>query len=164
MAKLKDLIKKYKNDIASVAVISAGSIATLVSSRTPVQVQDGGSLRASWTPSINAPQIHNVQIATGSERFNNTFSGPSQLKTYKVYGGMAKVATNDWTRHNPIDVVNKMDIGDTFYYTNGQPYAYRIEYEQWSDQTATYAPFGMMRSSIAEWDRIVNDAIKVVKK
>ncbi len=45
-----------------------------------------------------------------------------------------------------LPVVNKMKIGDVFYFTNNQPYALRLEFG-WSDQ----APNGMVRLAVAKF-------------
>ena len=41
-------------------------------------------------------------------------------------------------------VINKMEMGDTLYFTNNLPYAARIEYEGWSK----LAPAGMLRVNV----------------
>jgi hypothetical protein len=46
-------------------------------------------------------------------------------------------------------------VGESFYFTNSLPYAYRIEYEGWSEG----AKFGMVRISIAAWENIVADEV-----
>lgn len=53
-------------------------------------------------------------------------------------------------------VVNTLQLGDTYSLANGQPYARRIEYEGHSAQ----APSGTMRVTAAEWDQIVNQAVR----
>jgi len=50
-----------------------------------------------------------------------------------------------------IPVVNKMKIGDVFYFTNNEPYALRLEFG-WSDQ----APSGMVRLAVAKFPFTVN--------
>lgn len=59
-------------------------------------------------------------------------------------------------RNDLASVINRLTVGDTFSLANGQPYARRIEYDAWSPQ----APQGMMRRSVIEWRRIVNDAVR----
>lgn len=46
-------------------------------------------------------------------------------------------------------------VGETFYFTNSLPYAYRLEYEGWSQS----AEFGMVRVSIAAWESIVAEEV-----
>lgn len=46
-------------------------------------------------------------------------------------------------------------VGEVFYFTNSLPYAYRIEYEGWSEN----AKFGMVRISIAAWESIVAEEV-----
>ena len=50
--------------------------------------------------------------------------------------------------------VRTFTVGEVGYFVNAQPYANRIEYLGWSQQ----APQGMMRISIADWQKI-NDNI-----
>lgn len=51
--------------------------------------------------------------------------------------------------------VSGVKVGEVFYFTNSLPYAYRIEYEGWSEN----AKFGMVRVSIAAWENIVADEV-----
>ena len=48
-----------------------------------------------------------------------------------------------------------VSVGEAFYFTNSLPYAYRIEYEGWSQ----LAPAGMVRVSVAAWENIVADEV-----
>lgn len=48
-----------------------------------------------------------------------------------------------------------VSVGEAFYFTNSLPYAYRIEYEGWSQ----LAPAGMVRISVAAWENIVADEV-----
>lgn len=50
-----------------------------------------------------------------------------------------------------IDIINKMKIGDEFFFTNNLPYALRLEFG-WSDQ----APSGMVRLAVAKFPFTVN--------
>lgn len=50
--------------------------------------------------------------------------------------------------------------GQTVFVTNALPYAYRIEYEGWSKQ----APSGVVRTTIAEMQSILNGAAFEVKQ
>lgn len=104
MAKLDDLIKRYKRDALSTAKLAAADLSNRVIRRTPV---DQGSLRASWTPNINTPHAVNINI-------NDDAPMPD--------------------RHNHSAVINHMQQGDEYYLCNGQPYARRIEYEGHSGQ------------------------------
>lgn len=49
--------------------------------------------------------------------------------------------------------VNLFGLGDIAYFTNSQPYAMRIEYDGHSQRAAA----GMMRISIAHWQKINDD-------
>lgn len=62
MAKLSDLVSKYKGDFISIARLSAGNLATRVSSKTP---KDHGDAQSSWTPSINVLKTENVYPSKG---------------------------------------------------------------------------------------------------
>lgn len=116
MASLSVLIKKYKDDKLSIARLSCAGVSNLTATGTPVDV---GTLRDSWTPSLNSPDNSNR-------------------------GG------------DPSGVVNNMNLGDNYYYVNGQPYGPRIEYEGHSPQ----APNGMRGLAVAQWQREVDDAVR----
>jgi len=55
---------------------------------------------------------------------------------------------------------NELELGEEFYFTNSLPYIERLEYEGWSAQ----APSGMLRVSLAEFPRIVENEIKKRRK
>lgn len=59
-------------------------------------------------------------------------------------------------RNNATSVANSLQVGDKFSLANGQPYARRIEYEGWSSKR----PEGMLRTSLAEWQSIVDGATR----
>jgi hypothetical protein len=52
-------------------------------------------------------------------------------------------------------VSSRLGLNDEFYYMNGQHYARKIEYG-YSKQ----APNGMLRTSVAEWQQIVNGVVR----
>ena len=81
---------------------------------TPV---DTGRLRGNWQSSINIPK-------------------DNQLETMDKSGSSASGAAET--------ALNKLEIGDIFWFTNNLPYARRIE-EGWSQQ----APEGMLRRNVA---------------
>lgn len=54
-----------------------------------------------------------------------------------------------------------MKAGTITYFSNSQPYAYRIEYEGWSH---TKAPAGMVRKNVARFQQIINEATAEVRK
>lgn len=54
--------------------------------------------------------------------------------------------------------VMSLKLGDTFYFTNNQPYALRLEFG-WSQQ----APRGMVRLTIADFQGELNRQIKFIK-
>lgn len=56
-------------------------------------------------------------------------------------------------------VVSRLKVGDTYNFANAQPYVRRIEYEGHSKQ----APQGMFRRSVAEWQKIVREALAKAK-
>lgn len=126
MATIKELAKKYKDDLESIAVISSGALATSVIDATP---RDQGDLENSWTSGINEVKTRNVFVSKGDS------------------------SRNDHT------IVDNLKLGDTYYFANGQPYAYRIEYEGYSWRR----PQGMLGVSVAKWDSIVDNAIREAK-
>ena len=63
----------------------------------------------------------------------------------------------DSRRHNVTGVCNSLKLGEKYSLANGQPYVRRIEYERWSRYKA---PAGMLGISTAEWDDIVDKAVR----
>lgn len=55
-----------------------------------------------------------------------------------------------------IEKVSKLDLGNTFYFTNSLPYANRLEFDGWSAQ----AESGMVRVNVLAWDDIVTDEVR----
>jgi len=84
----------------------------------------GGTLRGAWNASIGSPDatINNAIDTTGQSTINDMSL-----------------------------VVNRVEIGQTFYLTNPQPYAMPVEYG-WSSQ----APAGMLRVAVAETQAVLN--------
>ena len=84
----------------------------------------GGTLRNAWNPSKQSPDL--------------------TLRTSKARSGAAAIA-------RAAKVANSVELGETFYLTNPQPYANRVEYG-WSQGQA---PRGMVRVSIAEANQVL---------
>ncbi|MGL5002488.1 MAG: HK97 gp10 family phage protein [Casimicrobium sp.] len=87
---------------------------------------DTGRFRANWSCS---------QGKYSSEKFDSTEKSRATEQ--------AKLALN-------------FETGGIVYFTNSLPYAYRLEYEGWSNQ----APQGMVRVSIEEYATFVREALK----
>jgi hypothetical protein len=87
-----------------------------------------GYLKGNWQPTIGAPAQHAV---------------PRKSKE----GGFVKKLV--------LSTIAKLK-GESFFFTNRAPYAYRIEYEGWSNK----APRGMLRVSVAEARKFVRAAIR----
>ena len=66
------------------------------------------------------------------------------------------VSEGETRRHDLSAVVNTLKPGDTFSLSNGQGHIRPLEYEGHSPQ----APAGMMRRSLAEWQQIVDEAVR----
>jgi hypothetical protein len=94
--------------------------------RTPVKT---GYLKGNWQPTLGAPAQGEV---------------PRKSKE----GGFVKQLV--------LTTLEKLEVGQSFFFTNCAPYAYRIEYEGWSSK----APRGMLRISVAEARRFVRAAIR----
>ena len=92
--------------------------------KKPVKGYIGGTLRGAWNASIG--------------------SIDSTKNQSKDTSGAATIA-------NMSAVVNGLEIGQTFFMTNPQPYAYAVEYG-WSNQ----APAGMLRIAIADTQAVIN--------
>lgn len=97
--------------------------------RSPV---DTGRFRANWQFSVGGPDL------TTSERID-----PSGSIT------MARIRSQ----------IAGIKAGPTVYLTNSLPYAYRLEFEGWSDQ----APNGMVRVTLAGLQAAVNDYVSRLK-
>ena len=105
---------------------------------------------------ISAGQLSNgvinktpVQFGSAKASWNASLNKP-EVKNIQVENG-------EQVHNNNYDIANSMNLGDKFFLTNGQPYIRRLEYEGHSPQR----PEGMMRVTLAEWDQIVKQAIKV---
>lgn len=89
----------------------------------------GGTLRGAWNASLN--------------------SADRAITNAIDKAGDATVA-------DVLSVVNRLDIGETFYLTNPQPYAYPIEFTGWSSQ----APAGMVRINVKKAQSIIKGLAK----
>lgn len=92
------------------------------------------------TKSIGKDVIKNSPIDTRQfiESWNASLNQPDLSKGKSSGAGL-------------IPTVNKMKIGDIFFFTNNEPYALRLEFG-WSDQ----APNGMVRLAVAKFPFTVN--------
>ena len=54
------------------------------------------------------------------------------------------------------ETINRYDLGQTLYFTNSVPYAWRLEYDGWSERM----PNGIVRITARKWDSIVADEVK----
>ena len=86
----------------------------------------GGTLRGSWNASISSPDF-----------------AKRGVKDKSGAGTIAKIST----------VVNGVDLGESFYLTNPQPYAARVEFG-WSKQR----PKGMVRVALAQVQQALDGA------
>ena len=72
-------------------------------------------------------------------------------------GTTADFSTSDSTdAPSPAAEFSGLSATDTAYITNGLPYIERLESGTWSDQ----APAGMVKVTVAEFNRIVSQAVK----
>lgn len=126
---LESILAKYEKDLLSMARLSSAAISRKVISRTPRLT---ASLVSSWNASNGAPVINNVTISLGDPM-------PE--------------------RNNVTEVINSLQLGDTYSFVNGKRYGPRIENEGWSAK----APAGMLKISVAEWDNIVFESISRVR-
>jgi hypothetical protein len=85
----------------------------------------GGRFRANWNFSVGAPD---ESITESTDKGRGAREAARALST---------------------------SAGSVVYFTNGLPYAKRLEYEAWSTQ----APAGMVRVSAAEFDEYVRKAL-----
>ena len=106
-------------------------LATEISANTNRRTpRDTGRARRSWTPSINVPKAENIDPRESDER------------------------------HDIASVTRNLKLGDTYYYSNGQPYINRLEFESWSPQ----APNGILRVSVEEAHRLTAEALRHARK
>lgn len=100
---------------------------------------DKGTFKANWNVSFGSPdtsvtdKTDTSPIKTVNSSSASIIAANNKLKTYKT--------------------------GTTVFITNSMPYAYRLEYEGWSKQ----APQGMVRTTIAELNTILQEAGAEVK-
>lgn len=85
----------------------------------------GGTLRGAWTASLNAKDSNLTKVVDKS--------GNDTIAKVKI-------------------ISDSLEIGDTFFLTNAQPYAYRVEMTGWSTQ----APAGMLRIALADTQAVIN--------
>ena len=97
-----------------------------------------GSAQISWTSSINKPMANNIDAKNSSDR------NPSSA------------------------IINKMQLGDTYYLGNGQPYIRWLEYMQRRTKSGktiyNRGQYGHMLSRTrTEWSQIVEQVVNEVK-
>lgn len=126
---LRRAIENIQEDAERVVRGTLFSVSSMIIRGTPVGNPDlwkdppppgyvGGTLRGSWQASIGSPERARI------DRIDKT--GDSTISD------MANTAMN-------------LEMGQTFYLTNAQPYAYRVEYG-WSSQR----PQGMVRVAVMQ--------------
>lgn len=92
------------------------------------------------TESIAKDIVKNSPIDTG--RFKSNWNAALNAPDLQIDQGAGGGFTS---------VINKMKIGDVFFFTNNLPYAKRLEFG-WSNQ----APSGMVRLALAKFPFTVN--------
>lgn len=122
-------VEKAKGNVDKVLRETVVLASQQIVQRSPV---DTGRFRANWQFSVGAPDM------TTSERVDPSGS----LTIARILGQVAGIKA-----------------GPTVYLTNSLPYAYRLEYEGWSDQ----APNGMVRVTLAGLQAAVNDYVSRLK-
>ena len=105
-------------------VIRATPVAAPETWQKPIPGYIGGTLRGAWNASIGSIDSTRSQ--------NRDKSGATTIANVSA-------------------VVNGLEMGQTFFMTNPQPYAYAVEYG-WSNQ----APAGMLRIAIADTQAVIN--------
>lgn len=90
---------------------------------------------------------------TGGQAKGNWFASIGQPSS-KVDNNIR--AKNSSKPINRDQSVREQAVGEVYYLTNNLPYIRRLEYEGWSRQ----APSGMVRITVAEFDRRLDKAIK----
>lgn len=88
---------------------------------------DQGILRGAWQTTVNSPNLSSIL------RFDKVGSA-AKAEVLKNMGGLK----------------------DVVFFTNTMPYAYRIEYDSWSEQ----AKGGMLRVNLPKWPQIVANKAK----
>lgn len=97
---------------------------------TPVRV---GDLRGNWQMSVDS--MNDIIVSKGDNLYN------TQTKLNAFRGNLQSI-----------------EMGNTIFFFNNLPYAYRIEYEQWSQKAAN----GMVRININRFEKFVKRAIKLL--
>lgn len=99
---------------------------------------DWGNAKGSWNASLNEPEVKNINTSIG-ESSNN----------------------------NHLEVSEELNIGDTFYLANGQPYIRWLEYMKRIQNGKVIINRGqeghMISRTKAEWQQIVDNAIRDIK-
>ena len=134
--------KKTGEDVGDIVIASVTDLSRRIIQRTPVGNPD---LWASPPP----PGY------TGGQAKGNWFASigaPSHQVDFSI---KAKNAARPMKRDEHI---RQNAAGNIYYLTNNLPYIRRIEYEGWSSQ----APQGMVRVSVAEFNRSIEKAIRDV--
>lgn len=97
-----------------------------------------------WAPSsLPAPEGYVGGTLRGA--WNASFNAPDQSK----HGTIEKSPNGGQTAVKAATKINSLQMGQTFYLTNPQPYARRVEYGH-----SKQRPAGMLRVSIAEAQRV----------
>lgn len=86
---------------------------------------DTGRFKGNWNVSFNAPDTSTAEVTDTSG-------------TLSIAKAQAVLSGSSW-------------VGSTVFITNSLPYAYRLEYEGWSNQ----APQGMVRITLAEMNSTI---------
>lgn len=126
---LQKIAARNKQKLLKVAQNSLMRVGGSIVAKSPV---DTGRFRANWMSAYGAADDSTTDAlsASGSESI-----GRLEAK------------------------INGLAVGQVLYFTNSLPYAYRLEYDAWSQQ----APAGMVRLSVANWQSIVADEVAKVK-
>lgn len=131
------IIKNREKVTREIFAASALQITEKVITRTPV---DTGRARGNWNASINS--------ADDSVREDNSDAGSNIKAPNQSPAGQKAL-------NRATGAATGLQLGDTFYLTNGLPYISRLEYG-YSGQ----APSGMLRLTVDEFNAALREIVR----
>lgn len=86
-------------------------------------------------------------------RFRNNWNGAVTAPDLSANRNADRSASGSNAQVN--ETLNRYDLGQSLYFTNSVPYAWRLEYDGWSERM----PNGVVRITARKWDSIVSDEV-----
>ena len=125
-ADLLKIAKKYDGALKDVA---DAAFLRMMNQVWQGSVADTGRFRNNWNGAVTAPDLSASRAADRS-----------------ASGSVGQVN----------ETLSRYDLGHELYFTNSVPYAWRLEYDGWSERM----PDGIVRVTARKWDQIVADEVR----